>query len=219
MNMLISTSIQPNLMYNKLINNIRYIRQVICAITCCLLFSGCASFSDRPTKHHKIKLDEGNLSEISGTYQLYPDSVYDREGELRLRAYTSKDDRFHQYVSRNKISFDTLVNSSVTVRVSHDGYINFLFKENGIDKDAVRLSYKLQSRGLLILGNKYVKFEGIPYILGGSRSEKTRIGLAKDGGLILNHAVDNSGAFLLMIGTGYSYNASYHFKRIKSKSL
>lgn len=182
------------------------------------LFSGCASFSDGPIRHHKIKLTGKSLSTLSGTYQLYPDSVYDKEGDVRLRAYTSKDDRFHQYVSRNKISFDTPVNSSVIVQVLDDGFINFLFRENGIDKDTVRLSYKLQSRGLLVLGNKYVKFEGIPYILGGSRSEKTRIGLAKDGGLILNHAVDNSGAFLLMIGAGYSYNASYHFKRIKSIS-
>jgi hypothetical protein len=184
----------------------------VLAVACCCFLSGCASFSDAPIRHHKVKLTESNLSELSGAYELYPDS--NLGGKAGLQAYLSKDDRFHQYIGKSKIGFDTLANCSVVVQVSRD-HVNFLFKEDGLTKDSVRLTFRLQSRGMLLLGNKYVTLEGIPYILGGSRSEKTRIGLAKDGGLILNHAYDDSGALLLFIGLGLSYDVAYHFKRIK----
>lgn len=188
----------------------------ISALACFYFLSGCASFSDGPIRHHKVKLTESNLSMLSGTYELYPDSVYKKNGITGLQACSSKNHQLHQYIGASRIGFDTLANSSVVVQVSGD-HVNFLFKENDMIKDSVRLSFRLQSRGLLLLGNKFAKLEGIPYILGGSKSEKTRIGLAKDGSLILNHAVDDTGAILLFFTVGYSYNTSYHFKRINSK--
>lgn len=192
------------------------ITTTILTLSCCFLLSACASFSDGPIKHHKVKLTDSNLSILSGTYQLYPDSVYNQNGKTGLKVNSPKIEKFHQYVSKSKIDFDTLANSHVVVQVS-DHQVKFLFKEDALIKDTVSLPFKLQSRGLLSLGNRYATFEGIPYLLGGSRSEKTRIGLAKDGGLILNHAVDNTGAILLFFMAGYSYNISYHFKRINSK--
>ncbi|MEH3113006.1 hypothetical protein [Pedobacter terrae] len=208
-----STSINSN---GTTIGFNQKITTTILALACCFFLSACASFSDGPIRYHKVKLTERNLSMLSGTYELYPDSVYKKNGKAGLQVNSSKYEKFHQYIGKSKIDFDTPANAHVVVQVS-DHQVNFLFKEDSLVKDTVSLSYKLQSRGLLLLGNKYTKFEGIPYVLGGSRSEKTRIGLAKDGGLIMNHAVDNTGAVLLFFMAGYSYNASYHFKRINSK--
>lgn len=192
------------------------ITTTILALACCCSLSGCASFSDGPIRHYKVRLTEKNLSMLSGTYELYPDSFYQKNSTAGLQAYSPRNRQFHQYVSKSQISFDTLANCHVVVQVSGD-QANFLFKENGLNKDSVRLSFKLQSRGMLLLGNKSVTLQGIPYILGGSESEKTRIGLAKDGGLILNHAIDDTGAILFFFMLGYSYNISYHFKRVNSK--
>ena len=69
--------------------------------------------------------------------------------------------------------------------------------------------------GYFYLNNKQVEFNGIPYLLGGSSSEKRRIGISKDNDLIVQTAIDHTGAFLLIIGTGYSYNVATFFKEIK----
>ncbi|NMN35105.1 hypothetical protein [Pedobacter sp. SG918] len=215
MNMLISNSIQPNANDNRLNNNFRCFRQAICVITICLLFSGCASFSDRPIRRHKVKLDKDEVSKLSGTYQLFPDLTYKKNGVAETLSYQPTTEHFHQYISKRGIYFKPSENVTVDVKVMDNNQIGFHFKKDSIIVDSVILSARLQSRGLLLLGNKYVEFQGVPYILGGSKSEKTRIGLASDGGLILNHAYDDSGALLLLIGSGLSYDSAYHFKRIK----
>ncbi|MBO9673320.1 MAG: hypothetical protein J7577_07740 [Sphingobacteriaceae bacterium] len=184
-------------------------------IAFCLLFSGCASFSDRPIRRHKVKLSEGQVSKLSGTYQLFPDLAYVKNGVAESLRYQPVIEHFHRYISKHRISFKPSENLTVDVRVIDNNQITFNFKKDSLIVDSVTLSGKLQSRGLLLLGNKYVEFHGVPYILGGSKSEKTRIGLASDGGLILNHAYDSSGALLLFIGAGVSYDSAYHFKRVK----
>jgi len=202
---------------NTLISNLKHttLQWSISALTFSLAFSGCASFSDRPIRHHKVKLSGDEVLKLSGTYQLFPDLVYTKNGGAEILRYQGETERFHQYISREKIDFKPTENLSVDVKVLGNNQISFCFKKDSLIVDTVTLSSKLQSRGLLLLGNKYVEFQGIPYVLGGSKSEKTRIGLANDGGLILNHAYDNSGALLLFIGAGLSYDSAYHFKRIK----
>jgi len=179
------------------------------------LFSGCASFSDRMSRQQKVKLTKQNLDHLSGTYQLFPNLSYTKNGGIEMLQYQPKTERFHRYVSKKKIDFKSSENLSVEVKVLGNNQINFRFKKDSLTIDTVTLSGRLQSRGLLLLGNKYVKFNGVPYIFGGSESAKTRIGLATDDGLILNHAYDRSGAFLLFIWGGRGYDIAYHFKRIK----
>ncbi len=215
MNMLTSTSIQPHVHYNRLNDNLRYFKQSVCIITCWLFFSGCASFSDRPISRHKVKLDKDEVSKLSGTYQVFPDLIYTKKGVTETLGDQPATERFHRYISKREIDFKPSENLTVDLKVLEGNQISFHFKKDNLIVDSVTLSAKLQSRGLLLLGNKYVEFHGVPYILGGSKSEKTRIGLASDGGLIVNHAYDSSGALLLFIGAGRSYDSAYHFKRIK----
>jgi len=215
MNMLTSISIQPNASDSRLNNNVRCFGQTICAIMFCLLFSGCASFSDKPIRRHKVKLNEGGVSKLSGTYQLLPDLTYTKRGVAETLRDKPIAERFHRYISKHEIDFKPTENLTVDLKVMENDQISFHFKKDSIIVDSVTLSAKLQSRGLLLLGNKYVEFHGVPYILEGSKSEKTRIGLASDGGLIVNHAYDSSGAFLLFIWAGRGYDTAYHLKRIK----
>jgi hypothetical protein len=68
--------------------------------------------------------------------------------------------------------------------------------------------------GMFIIKNKYLKCHGVPYIFGGCNNTKRRIGLLKTNNLIINEAIDNSGALLLIIGAGYKLNTAYEFERI-----
>ncbi len=213
--MLISTLTKPNAL--GVIPGQRNIpiRPAIYTMAISLLFSSCASFSDSPISRHKIKLRENNVSKLSGTYQLFPDLAYTKTGGTDMLRNQPKTERFHQYISKRKIDFNHSGNFSVEVKLLGNKQVGFYFKKDSFIVDSVTLSARLQSRGLLLLGNKYLEVQGVPYIFGGSKSEKTRIGLASDGGLILNHAYDRSGAFFFFMA-GQSYDNAYHFKRINS---
>jgi hypothetical protein len=89
----------------------------------------------------------------------------------------------------------------------------------GIDfNDSIVTNTKFDGKfedGFFYLNNKMIEFNGIPYILGGSGSEMTRIGLSKNNDLIVQTAIDHTGAFLFVFGAGYSYNIATFFKQIK----
>jgi len=68
-------------------------------------------------------------------------------------------------------------------------------------------------KGMFYLDNKFLECHGVPYIFGGCNNNKRRIGLTKNGNLLVNEAIDNSGALLLIIGAGYSYNITYEYER------
>ncbi|WP_343524013.1 hypothetical protein [Pedobacter sp.] len=189
----------------------------VLAAVSCFFFSGCASFSDKMIRQQKVKLREENLNLLAGTYQLFPDLAYTKNGGAEMLRYTGKTERFHQYVGKNKMESDPSANNTVTVKVFGNNRISFVFRKDSTIVDSVTLSAKLQSRGLLLIGNKYVKYWGVPYLFGVTESAKTRIGLANDNGLILNHAYDNSGAILIIMAAGRSSSLAYHFKRISAE--
>ncbi|QIL40240.1 hypothetical protein G7074_13810 [Pedobacter sp. HDW13] len=212
MNRQISTSTKPNA-DGKGFN--RKTTIAIFTVVLCFLFSGCASFSDQMINHHKIDLLQKNLSELSGTYQLKPDWEYNKEGEAKMAQGEYLIENVHRYISGRRINFDTLTGLLLTVKVLDSSNITFLFKKDEAVLDSVTLSVELGPAGLLYLGNHYVETTGIPYLCGSTMSEKTRIGLANDGGLILNHIFNSSGGFLLIFSGSYSSQSAYHLKRIK----
>lgn len=183
-----------------------------------VMFTGCASFSNTRVWHDSKKLTKHNLSELTGTYSFSPDYGYDKKGNREVIIRKNKQDYFYQYLTNKPIDVDTAAKYLISLTYLKGDSIAILIKKEKLIIDSLKLRWRLQSRGLLKIGKTDIKVHGIPYLLGGSQSKKTRIGLSKDGGLILNHAVDSGGALLLIIGSGYSYDFAYHFKRINPKS-
>ncbi|TKC07921.1 hypothetical protein FA048_12205 [Pedobacter polaris] len=178
------------------------------------LSSGCASFSNKRIRHSVKKLTPDNLSELTGTYSFSPDFSYDKRGNPEKITSGIEKDYFYQYVSKKEIKIDSGDRYFIALTHLKRDSIAISIKKGNLTIDSLILLGRLQSRGLLKIGKMEVKTHGIPYLLGGTQSKKTRIGLAKDGGLILNHAVDGSGAFLLFIWAGRGYDLAYHFKRV-----
>jgi len=180
-----------------------------------LFLSSCASFSDRMIRQDKVSLKENDLKELEGTYDLFPDLKYDKKGQLQ--PIDSEDSKkifnLNYFVSSKDIKYDYSDKYSVTVKIIDLNRIRFITQKNNVKIDSVDLGGKLRS-GLFYLDNKFLKRNGIPYLAGGYTHHKTRIGLSKTNGLMVNYAYDNSGALLLIIGAGSSYNLGYHYKRI-----
>jgi hypothetical protein len=103
-------------------------------------------------------------------------------------------------------------------------YINLNFKQNGeliyelilndtvIKKDSV--SYKL-TNGMFKLKNSFYKCEGVPFLLGGCRNGRIRLGISNNDNLILNKSYDQYGALLIVIGAGLNRNSTYEYKKVE----
>ncbi|WP_125723536.1 hypothetical protein [Flavobacterium ustbae] len=192
-------------------------KSIILILISALILSSCASFSSRIVKKNKTKITEKNLNKLEGSFELFPDTSYTHSGNPEIIKSKAVLRSFYYFVSKNKTEFDSLATYSVELKFINNKKIKFLFKKEDVKIDSTEIGGKLKNNGLFHLDNKYVKRNGIPFIFGGFTSNKTRIGLAKDNGLLVNYAFDVSGALLIIIGDGFSYNSAFHYKRIENK--
>lgn len=180
------------------------------------LFSSCASFSDKMVKNNKENLSENDLSKLEGTYELFPDLQYNEKGSAEL--INSQDSRprhnLNYFVSFKETKQDGFGVYLVDIKLISGNKLKFTTKKDNIEIESFEVGGKLKN-GLFYLDNRYLKRNGIPYLAGGYTNYKTRIGLAKDNGLLVNYAYDNSGAILFLFWAGSDYNLGYHYKRIE----
>lgn len=184
-----------------------------------LLITSCAGFSDKVVKGNKIALTENDLVKFEGQYELFPDSSFDKNG--KSAAIDSNESRSHYHLNYFINSPDSKYEYSksykVVVKVSGQNRLKFITQKENLKIDSIEIAGKLQSDGLFYLDNKFLKRNGIPYLAGGYTNHKTRIGLTKDNGLLVNYAYDNSGALLFMFWAGSTYNLGYHYKKFENE--
>jgi hypothetical protein len=180
-----------------------------------ILVQSCATYSGRKVKKDKIKLTDENFDLIAGTYELLPDKEYLKNGDSEQIEEDNSYNNLYRYICDNTIEFDSVSKYYVDIKVITKRKLQFDLRKEKLKIGSIQLGGKLKHNGLFHLDNKNFSCHGIPYIFGGCQSDKTRIGITKDSGLLINKAVDNSGALLIIIGAGYSLDFAYHFKRIK----
>lgn len=184
-----------------------------------ILFS-CATFSKKDFRNDYSKISKEKLSQFNGDYKIYPEKKYVKE-----RKYSNEDSLkkfenvFDKILADSILDNDTILNSiddyKVRLNIVNENNLELLFlRENKLLR-TYKIGGKLKSNGMFYLDNVYLKCHGVPYLLGGCINNKRRILLSKSNNLIVNTAIDNSGALLIIIGAGYSYNTSYEFKRIE----
>jgi len=177
--------------------------------------SSCASFSDRVIRKNKVSLKENELKKIEGRYELFPDIRYNDKGKSAiLTSDEAARNNLNVFVKSKECKYEYSEGYYVDVKIVKNNQIQFIAKKDSTNIDGVVVGFKLK-KGLFYLDNKYLKRNGIPYIAGGYTHHKTRIGLSKDNGLLVNFAYDNSGAILFLLAAGSSYNIGYHYKRIE----
>lgn len=184
-----------------------------CLISFAIL-SSCASFSSRIVKKSKLKLTNNTLNRLEGNFEVFPDLRYSDNGSAEVIKCKASLNSFYYFVSNNKNKLDSLTKYTVELKLRNSKKIKFVFKKENIKMDSIEIGGKLKKNGLFHLDNMYIKRNGIPFIFGGFTSNKTRTGITKDNGLLVNYAYDVSGALLIIIGDGFAYNSAFHFKRI-----
>ena len=188
-----------------------------------LTVCSCASFSKKKFRNEIEKLEETNVSKLNGNYSFHPIKRFyslDKENPNDKIPDSLKHNNAYQFLVnesfKKKTEFDSFIKSE------HDYYVTLNFEnktrlrikayENSkVIKDTT-LTGKYKN-GMFYLDNKFLECSGIPYLFGGCRNNKRRIGLTKRGNLIINEAVNNGGALLFIIGSGYNYNLAFEYQR------
>lgn len=183
-----------------------FIKYIVIITT--LSLTSCARYSYMVPKKEKLKLSIETLNTLEKTFSntSYKDAVKKddlKPNKINLSSVLSISDKtiYCERYSLKFITNDTLLIKDI------DSTNKVIFNK--------KLKGKLKNNGFFHLENPKVVYNGVPYILGGSSSKKTRVGFSIEGDLIVQKAVDHSGAFLLVISSGHSYNTVTYFKEIK----
>ena len=183
----------------------------------------CASFTKKRFRKEIANLEKVEINKLNGNYSLNPVRRYYSLGK------EEPNDKIPDSLKRNngyyfltnesykkKSEFDSLRNSkneyclSLILENSNKLKVKLLENSNVISDTIFEGKHK---NGMFYINNKYLDCDGVPFLFGGCRNNKRRIGLTKNGNLLINEAVSNEGALLLIIGAGYSYNVTYEYER------
>jgi len=194
---------------------------VLSVIILSMIMFSCATFSKNGFRKKVDKLEETDITKINGDYSFYPLKRYIRDKSPNndipdsLRSNNAYDFLMNENYQKRK-EFDSLRKPENKYQVR----LNLIDKKNlkiEVLENLVKIKDTLlkgkYKKGMFYLDNKFLECHGVPYIFGGCNNNKRRIGLTKNGNLLVNEAIDNSGALLLIIGAGYSYNITYEYER------
>ena len=188
-----------------------------------LIFSSCATFTKKRFRKDVQNLKVENIKNLNGNYTFnpikryyslgkpqpkdnVPDSLRNNNAYMFLQNRTLNNNDKFDSISKLKNNF--LLNLSL----ENNNLLKIRILEDSTIIRETTLTGKFK-KGMFYLDNVFLDCRGVPYLFGGCSNNKRRIGLTKKGNLLINEAVNNEGAFLLIIGSGYSYNLTYEYKR------
>lgn len=182
----------------------------------------CASFSTKDFKNDYTRINESNLLSFNGKYSFYPIKKFDKKNPNSQYDISQNIINSYNYITNDILKFDDndsivkgLTEYHIELNLINNTDLDVaLFKNNkSIKKQQIK--GELKKDGMFYLDNKYLKCNGIPYLFGGCNNNKRRIMLSKNNNLIINAALDNTGALLFIFWAGQSYNGVYEFKRLE----
>lgn len=187
-----------------------------------VLLVNCASFSNKDFKNDYTKVNESNLLSFNGKYSFYPIKKFDKKNPNSQYDISQNIINSYNYITNDILKFDDkdsivkgLIEYHIELNLTNNTDLEVaLFKNNNSIKKQ-QIKGELKNDGMFYLDNKYLKCNGIPYLFGGCNNNKRRITLSKNNNLIINQALDNTGALLFIFWAGQSYNGVYEFKRLE----
>lgn len=158
--------------------------------------------------------DPTNLSSFTGSYELVANKNYLPTDDLMHLEEEMANSNLHYILTEKVLNPDSIGRIIVDVKSFDKKYLSFTFRANKDQIDFLIVKGKMKDNGFFYLDQKTFECVGLPFIIGGCYNCKTRIGLSEDQGLLINKAISNKGALLLVLPSGNSFNLAYNFKRI-----
>jgi hypothetical protein len=198
------------------------ISRLLLLLSVSVLLPNCASFSNKDFKNDYTKINESELNSFNGKYSFFPIKKFNKKNANSDFDLSKNVINSYNYSTNEILKFDdrdSILNGQTTYHIQlnilDDKELSVeLFKNNNSIKKQ-QIKGELKKDGMFYLDNKYLKCNGIPYLFGGCNNNKRRITLSKNHNLIINEALDNTGALLFLFWAGQSYNGVYEFKRLE----
>lgn len=195
---------------------------VLTVLILSMIMFSCATFSKKGFRKEVDKLEETNLTMLNGNYSFYPIKRYIGNDKKQndsvpnsLRYNNAYDFLINENYQKSR-EFDSLRMKDneyqITLNLENKNSLRIKVFENSLVIKDTLLAGKYK-KGMFFLDNTFLECRGIPYLFGGCTHNKRRLGLTKSGNLLVNEAVDSSGALLIIIAAGYSYNATFEYKK------
>lgn len=196
--------------------------RIFIALLVSVLLSNCASFSKKDFKKDYISLNPVDMYSFSGKYTFAPIKKYVKKNGNSDYDISKNIINSYNYITNDILKFentDSAVNNItqyyIELKILNTTELSIeLFKNNNSLKKQ-QIKGTLKKDGMFYLDNNYLKCTGIPYLFGGCNNNKRRIAISKNNNLIINEAVDNTGALLFLFWAGQTYNGVYEFKRLE----
>jgi hypothetical protein len=189
----------------------------VLVVIICFCISSCASYESIYKKMDKLEITEINIDKITGTYEMFPTLQYNTtRGKTTLfEKPENVSANAYQEIIDKAIKIDTTSKYSMTLICKKEEILFKYFSDTTLIETKV-IKGKLNKNGFYYLDNSKIICHGIPYLLGGCKQTKLRLGLSTNGDLIINQAYKTSGAFMFFFWSGEQFNSCYFFKKYKS---
>ncbi|MGH1519279.1 hypothetical protein [Chryseobacterium sp. JK1] len=167
-----------------------------------LMLNSCISFSGGMIKHDVSVIGKGNAVSIDGNYEC---KGYDGLGEMTT-SFTLRN------FSRNGYHKFTVKSIPLDNKEAYELQFKFL------KGDTLAFSAKHQVRlknGFFMVDNYKSGCSGIPYLYGSCEKSQSRIGLTKDGNLLIQSYYHSSGGIFLFLWSGHTSHTVEKYRKIK----
>lgn len=189
--------------------------------------SNCVSYSKSEIRKQLVDLEKDKLSDLEGIYSFNFVESYQIGSAINIKEVIPEAEwqsNAYDFTLNNaddsRLLFMSEVNNNdqyqISLKVENDEELRIGVLENSIEimSTSVKGKYK---KGMFYLDENFQDCNGIPYLFGGCYTNSRRIGLTQNGNLLVNRAVNDSGAVLFLMRNGYDYNVSYEYQRTESK--
>ncbi len=202
------------------INLNRSLYLFILSLALLIITSSCAPFSKKEFSREYVHLEKNSISKLNGEYRFYPKKRFGDYYKDVPSDSLKYENLFQNIVYEGREErerWDSLTthkeNLSVVLKLNGSTELGItVFENKKVIRDTVLMG-RLRG-GMFYLDDKYLKIRGIPFLFGGYNSNKRRIGVSKNDGLIINEAYGNEGGILIILSSGYTSNTSFEYERI-----
>jgi hypothetical protein len=185
-----------------------------------ILFQSCSSFSKGDFRNDFKELTPENYTELNGIYYFYPQYLYEKKSKTKI-----PENSLHYESIFAILSFSPQRVDSITIpdeREKERFELKFKTKKelrmnyivNGETRAYRTFNGKIKN-GFFYLDNKKAESWGIPLLYGGRTVCKHRIGMSKNGNLIVNSVFTSGGSFLIIFSNGTGNVTSYEIEKTK----
>jgi hypothetical protein len=181
-----------------------------------IIFSSCATYSKKDFKKSLINIDESNIASLNGSYKIFPVYSFNKKESNIPDSLKFRTGWFmYEMIQNSAPYYDKIASiayNSAQVRIQNN-FFKYILKNNDSIVKNDSIEFKLK-KGMLRLKNSFYKCEGVPFIFGGCRNGRIRIGLSKSKNMIINKSYDQYGALLIIFGAGLTENKNFEYEKI-----